>query len=78
MQMLAKDAQEEVYGDFEDLETGEKHAAAPGSGEAGAGVDGADESAGQKAPVKSKEQKRIEKKERLKAEFNASYDVGKA
>ncbi|KAF5896537.1 ribosome biogenesis protein BMS1 [Clarias magur] len=78
---------DELYGDFEDLETGEVHKATSGKGE----VEGDDEEEEEEeededeAPTlvkvdddEAQRNKRLEKKKRLKERFNAEYDDGDA
>lgn len=70
----------EIFGDFEDLETGEIT-----SGKSGQkGEDSGDEATGDKAnggdeedKMQTKEERRAEKKRKLKNMFNADYDDGK-
>ncbi|XP_071445723.1 ribosome biogenesis protein BMS1 homolog [Hetaerina americana] len=58
---------ESVYGDFEDLETGEKHTAKPSkSGDGNSAVSGKDD--------KNEREQLAEKKRKLKEKFNAEYD----
>ncbi|PWA14093.1 hypothetical protein CCH79_00016703 [Gambusia affinis] len=67
---------EELYGDFEDLETGEVHVSQP--------QDAQDDDDGDEEPqVKMDDEevqknKRLEKKRRLKERFNSEYDDGDA
>ncbi len=87
LQLLAKDAEpDEVYGDFEDLETGKvvkgSDKTAPDGGADGPASEGqhaqADGSSSQNdSKEKSTHDRRLAKKERMKAVFNASYDGGK-
>eukprot|EP00051_Salpingoeca_urceolata_P033969 m.22984 g.22984 ORF g.22984 m.22984 type:complete len:1182 (+) comp7018_c0_seq1:219-3764(+) len=80
-----------VYGDFEDLETGEVVKGAPGGAEGDAGVDGdggdgddgasgsdedGDDMGYQRPEQLSAKQRRAKKKEKLKEVFNAQYDDG--
>ncbi|XP_068162168.1 ribosome biogenesis protein BMS1 homolog isoform X2 [Antennarius striatus] len=76
---------EELYGDFEDLETGEVHAGQSGlQGSAensdSDGDDGDNGEAGESVEVDDEVQKnkRLEKKRRLKERFNEEYDDGDA
>ncbi|KPP77013.1 ribosome biogenesis protein BMS1-like [Scleropages formosus] len=71
---------EELYGDFEDLETGEVHHGKPAKEE-----DSAEESGEEEEEVMVKEdaeeeqkKKRLEKKRRLKERFDSEYDDGDA
>ena len=73
---------EEIYGDFEDLETGELHE----GGDGGESMDESDESgkegenkggSGGAGQEKTKAELRSEKKKKLKEMFNADYDDGK-
>ena len=59
---------EEMYGDFEDLETGEKH------GNSAAIESSKDEQGGALEDDKMVEQKRLKKKKSLKAAFDVEYD----
>lgn len=77
------DGDDEVYGDFEDLETGEKHAGQPTSGKMDNGEEKSD-SKEEENPLKRKlsriEEKNMSrtelmaKKMKLKAKFDAEYD----
>ncbi|KAM3912966.1 ribosome biogenesis protein BMS1 homolog [Leptodactylus fuscus] len=78
---------EEVYGDFEDLETGEVHKGKPKSQEEesdeGDNDDDDDEEENEEddeaAPAEEeKTQERLEKKKKLKERFNMEYDDGDA
>uniref|UniRef100_A0A8C0G0I4 BMS1 ribosome biosis factor n=1 Tax=Chelonoidis abingdonii TaxID=106734 RepID=A0A8C0G0I4_CHEAB len=64
---------EELYGDFEDLETGAVHKGKP------AGSEGEEEDKEGKEPKAEEEKnKRMDKKRKLKAMFDAEYDEGDA
>uniref|UniRef100_A0A4W4EIV6 Bms1-type G domain-containing protein n=1 Tax=Electrophorus electricus TaxID=8005 RepID=A0A4W4EIV6_ELEEL len=83
---------DELYGDFEDLETGEVHRAKPRQGDeaedddddddGGSGDDAENEE--EEAPLvkfddeEAQKNKRLEKKRRLKERFDAEYDDGDA
>ncbi|KAK2876347.1 hypothetical protein Q8A67_020443 [Cirrhinus molitorella] len=82
---------DELYGDFEDLETGEVHKAKTGNkdhaeennDEINGGDDDDDEEEEEAPEVKFdddevKKNKRLEKKKRLKERFDAQYDDGEA
>ncbi|KAJ8264708.1 hypothetical protein GJAV_G00152840 [Gymnothorax javanicus] len=74
---------EELYGDFEDLETGEVHKGNSGkadeSNEAGSEEDEEEQEPLTKADEEEdQKKKRLEKKRRLKERFNAEYDDGDA
>ncbi|XP_076855365.1 ribosome biogenesis protein BMS1 homolog [Brachyhypopomus gauderio] len=75
---------DELYGDFEDLETGEVHRAKPSQGEQAEGEDDDAENEEEEAPLvkmddeEAQKNKRLEKKRRLKERFNAQYDDGDA
>uniref|UniRef100_A0A8D8PLR9 Ribosome biogenesis protein BMS1 homolog n=1 Tax=Cacopsylla melanoneura TaxID=428564 RepID=A0A8D8PLR9_9HEMI len=62
------DEDEEVFGDFEDLETGEKHRGGGGGGDEKSGGGGS----GEEKPKTRAEM--IEKKRKLKEQFDAEYD----
>ncbi|KAM9716381.1 ribosome biogenesis protein BMS1 homolog [Menidia menidia] len=73
---------EELYGDFEDLETGEVHKSHAGAQE-GAENDDSDEEEEEEVEVKLdddevQKKKRLEKKRKLKERFNTEYDDGDA
>ncbi|XP_024153921.1 ribosome biogenesis protein BMS1 homolog [Oryzias melastigma] len=71
---------EELYGDFEDLETGEVHKSQSGQ-EGVAEKTDSDEDEEQEVKVEEEEvqkNKRLEKKRRLKERFDAEYDDGDA
>lgn len=71
---------EELYGDFEDLETGEVHDGED-DGENSGDEDEDDgklsEDEDENGVVKTKQERRAEKKKKLKEMFNADYDEGK-
>ncbi|KAK9965745.1 hypothetical protein ABG768_004818 [Culter alburnus] len=81
---------DELYGDFEDLETGEVHKAKAGNKDQAEGGnddeknDGDDDDEEEEAPQvkldddEVQKNKRLEKKRRLKERFNAQYDDGDA
>ncbi|XP_033880698.3 ribosome biogenesis protein BMS1 homolog [Acipenser ruthenus] len=74
---------EELYGDFEDLETGELHQGDSGKQEDQAEEDesgeGEDEDGGKvKGNAEGEKQQRLDKKRRLKERFNTEYDEGDA
>ncbi|XP_017551452.1 ribosome biogenesis protein BMS1 homolog isoform X2 [Pygocentrus nattereri] len=74
---------DELYGDFEDLETGEVHKA-KGDKTEGENHDDDEENEEEEAPLvkvdddEAQKNKRLEKKKRLKERFNAEYDDGDA
>lgn len=72
---------EEIFGDFEDLETGEITSGNPNadedSGMESEGEDNGDNTKDGEEPAKTKEERRAEKKRKLKEMFNADYDDGK-
>ena len=78
-----KTEDEDVYGDFEDLETGELHKGGEddsmGESEAESAADDEDRTteAGEGGKEKTKQELRAEKKKKLKEMFNADYDDGK-
>jgi len=59
------DSDEEIFGDFEDLETGEKH-----TNDTTADVDLSEDK------VEDEDKARLEKKRKMKEAFNTEYDVG--
>ncbi|KAM4034174.1 ribosome biogenesis protein BMS1 homolog isoform 1-T3 [Anomaloglossus baeobatrachus] len=70
---------EELYGDFEDLETGQVHKGKPESQKEESEEE--DEEGGDDKAVPAKEEdtkKRLEKKKKLKERFNMEYDDGDA
>ncbi|KAG7282544.1 hypothetical protein CRUP_001119 [Coryphaenoides rupestris] len=70
---------EHLYGDFEDLETGEVHRGDMKNQESQPEVDGNDEKGEVKMDDEAeKKKKRLEKKRRLKERFDAEYDDGDA
>ncbi|KAM8924173.1 ribosome biogenesis protein BMS1 homolog [Pelodytes ibericus] len=71
---------EEVYGDFEDLETGKVQKGKPESeDEENDSEDEEGEAKGQEAPTEDdKKKKRLEKKRKLKERFDTQYDDGDA
>ncbi|XP_050980715.1 ribosome biogenesis protein BMS1 homolog [Labeo rohita] len=82
---------DELYGDFEDLETGEVHKAKPGNKDQAEGGnddeindDDDDDDEEEEAPEvkldddEVQKNKRLEKKRRLKERFDAQYDDGEA
>ncbi|XP_030630744.1 ribosome biogenesis protein BMS1 homolog isoform X2 [Chanos chanos] len=76
---------DELYGDFEDLETGEVHRGNPGKQEDNTegGTEEEEEEEEEEPQVKvdddeAQKKKRLEKKRRLKERFNAEYDDGDA
>ncbi|KAM9462521.1 ribosome biogenesis protein BMS1 homolog isoform 2-T2 [Clarias gariepinus] len=76
---------DELYGDFEDLETGEVHKATSGKGDEAEGDEEEEEDDEDEAPTlvkvdddEAQRNKRLEKKRRLKERFNAEYDDGDA
>ncbi|KAJ3607416.1 hypothetical protein NHX12_024467 [Muraenolepis orangiensis] len=76
-------ADENLYGDFEDLETGEVHEGEEQKQGNQTEADGEDEKEDEKVDVKvddetQKKNKRMEKKRRLKERFDAEYDDGDA
>lgn len=76
--LAAEAAAAEEDGDFEDLETGEKHVAEPQPA-AAEGTDAAAAAApAAPAPALSGYEKHLQKKEKMKAMFDAEYDGGKS
>nr|XP_008168748.1 ribosome biogenesis protein BMS1 homolog isoform X1 [Chrysemys picta bellii]XP_023962994.1 ribosome biogenesis protein BMS1 homolog isoform X1 [Chrysemys picta bellii]XP_023962995.1 ribosome biogenesis protein BMS1 homolog isoform X1 [Chrysemys picta bellii] len=73
---------EELYGDFEDLETGVVHKGKPAAGgDDEAGSEGEEEDKEGKEPKAGEEEekkKRMDKKRKLKEMFDAEYDEGDA
>ncbi|XP_037759984.1 ribosome biogenesis protein BMS1 homolog isoform X2 [Chelonia mydas] len=72
---------EELYGDFEDLETGVVHKGKPPAEGDEAGSEGEEEDKEGKEPKPGEEeekQKRLDKKHKLKEMFDAEYDEGDA
>lgn len=63
---------EDIYGDFEDLETGETHAARDDV-EMKADEDEGDDSEENEEKEKEDKMSRIDKKKKLKAAFNSQY-----
>lgn len=74
------DADSEVYGDFEDLETGEQHSGKPKAEEAGDEDEAAPTGTGSKRKMTRVEEENLTKDElmakklKLKAKFDAEYD----
>ncbi|XP_077115502.1 ribosome biogenesis protein BMS1 homolog isoform X1 [Ranitomeya variabilis] len=70
---------EELYGDFEDLETGQVHKGQPES-QKGESEEEGEEGGGDKAAPAEEEntKQRLEKKKKLKERFNMEYDDGDA
>ncbi|VVC87099.1 unnamed protein product [Leptidea sinapis] len=62
----ASDEEQELYGDFEDLETGEKHVVTEGKEKS--------EELGLKRKMESTKSEILDKKMKLKAKFDAEYD----
>ncbi|KAG9469029.1 hypothetical protein GDO78_021346 [Eleutherodactylus coqui] len=71
---------EELYGDFEDLETGEVHKGKPKEEESeGENEESDEEKANEAAPAEEEKTKqRLEKKKKLKERFDSQYDDGDA
>ncbi|XP_039337571.1 ribosome biogenesis protein BMS1 homolog isoform X2 [Mauremys reevesii] len=72
---------EELYGDFEDLETGAVHKGKSAAEEDEAGSEGEEEDKEGKEPKAEEEEeknKRMDKKRKLKEMFDAEYDEGDA
>ncbi|XP_038266197.1 ribosome biogenesis protein BMS1 homolog isoform X2 [Dermochelys coriacea] len=72
---------EELYGDFEDLETGVVHKGKPAAEGDEAGSEGEEEDKAGKEPKLGEEEekkKRMDKKHKLKEMFDAEYDEGDA
>uniref|UniRef100_A0A672M718 Ribosome biogenesis protein BMS1 homolog n=1 Tax=Sinocyclocheilus grahami TaxID=75366 RepID=A0A672M718_SINGR len=75
---------DELYGDFEDLQTGEVHKAKTGNKDKAEGDGGDDDDEEEEAPQvkldddEVQKNKRLEKKRRLKERFDAQYDDGDA
>ncbi|MEE6488718.1 hypothetical protein FKM82_015336 [Ascaphus truei] len=68
---------EEVFGDFEDLETGVLHKGKPEPKEGESDGEGAGEDSPTVVPAEEDERKqRLDKKRKLKERFNAQYDDG--
>ncbi|XP_077206989.1 ribosome biogenesis protein BMS1 homolog [Paroedura picta] len=77
---LLKD-DEELYGDFEDLETGTVHKGRPADQEDEAGSEAekeAGEGKGSEGDEEKQQQQRMDKKRKLKELFDAEYDEGEA
>ncbi|CAJ0940947.1 unnamed protein product [Ranitomeya imitator] len=70
---------EELYGDFEDLETGQVHKGQPESQKGESEEEGEEGGGDKAAPAEEENSKqRLEKKKKLKERFNMEYDDGDA
>ncbi|KAG8222425.1 hypothetical protein J437_LFUL008422 [Ladona fulva] len=71
---LKESDDESVYGDFEDLETGEKHSAKPSKGDTEKELEEGEDNVKEEKNIKNEREHLAEKKRKLKEKFNAEYD----